>query len=120
MTQKILISGHIYTKKTFDNKPIDTIFSNSFYISTKIFFSNIYSHFHENIENKLKKKHEQIWYLGHTCFEKIIFLSPRFTKIIFFQDVPIIVLVFFEAFLVILRWPTGLDFDQIFEVPKII
>ena len=32
MTQKILISGHIYTKKTFDNKPIDTIFSNSFYI----------------------------------------------------------------------------------------
>ena len=53
-------------------------------------------------------------------FQTIKFLIPIFTTIIFFQDVPIFLLVLFEAFLVIARRSTGPDFDNIFEVPNIV
>ena len=41
-------------------------------------------------------------------------------RIIFFQDASIVLLVFFEPFLVIVRRSTGPGFDKFFEVPEII
>ena len=58
-------------------------------------------------------------YTGHSFSFVSKLLVPRFIKITFFQDVPIIVLVF-QSILVIIRRSAGPDFDKMFEVPEII
>ena len=65
----------------------------------KFFSKYILNKTQEN--QKTSEKHieqiEQIWYLGHTDFEKNRFFDVDIGKIIFLQDDSIFFLVFFKA-----------------------
>ena len=73
-----------------------------------------------SIVHKTRKTIERIWYLGHTAFDFFrTFVSPGLTNIIFSQDDSIFFVYCLKHFGNSYE-VYGPEFDQIFEVPRII